>query len=81
MWIFYQQFVGKFDNPQNSKLVLIFILKFMFKWPYLHLYVTDSNNDGSKFKLDCVKVENGYVLLIFNIRFKLRLINFVYFFL
>ena len=30
-------------------------------------------------KLDCVKFENGYILLIDVISFKLSLINFVYF--
>ena len=37
-------------------------------------------NEGSKLKLDCVEFENGYILLIYNINFKLRLINFTYFF-
>ena len=35
---------------------------------------------GSKIKLDCIKYKNSYVLLIDDINFKLRLINFVYFF-
>ena len=37
-------------------------------------------NEGSKFKLDCLKFKNSYILMIDVINFKLRLINFVYFF-
>ena len=39
-----------------------------------------STNDSSKFKLDCAKSDNSYILLIDVINFKLRFINFVYFF-
>ena len=40
-----------------------------------------STNEDSKFKLDCVKSKNSYILIIKVIKFKLRFINFVYFFL
>ena len=43
MWIFYPQFVGKFDTPKNLKLAKVYSLKFMYKWPYLYQYLTDSN--------------------------------------
>ena len=39
-----------------------------------------SPTEDSKFKLDCVESKNGYILLIYVINFKLRLINFVYIF-
>ena len=52
----------------------------MFKKPYLSQYLMDSTNEGSKFKLDCVQSKNSYISLINVINFKLRLINFVYFF-
>ena len=35
---------------------------------------------AQKFKLDCVKFKNSYILLIDDINFKLCLINFEYFF-
>ena len=35
---------------------------------------------AQKFKLDCVKSTNTYILLIGVINFKFRLINFVYIF-
>ena len=37
-------------------------------------------NEGSKFKLDCIKTKNSYILLIDDINFKLCLIDFVYLF-
>ena len=40
---FYEQFVDKFDIPQNSKLTKISSLKFMFKKLYLSQYLIDSN--------------------------------------
>ena len=51
---------------------------------YLEIHVQKANtcgiptNQGSKFKLDCVKFKNSYILMIDVIKFKLRLINFVY---
>ena len=56
-------------------------LKFMFKNSYLFQYLMDLTNEGSKFKLDCVKSKNSYILLIDVINFKLCLINCIYIFL
>ena len=42
-------------------LAEIFISKFMFKWPYLSQYLTDSSS---------------YIISLYTINFKLRLINF-----
>ena len=35
----------------------------------------DSNNEGSKFKLDCVKPKNSYILMINIINIKIHLVN------
>ena len=51
----------------------------MLKTPYLSQYLMDFNKRELKFTLDCLKVENSYMLLIDVISFKVRLINFVYF--
>ena len=48
MKIVYQQYVGKFHNPKNSRLAKIFILKSMFKLPYLYQYVTNSSKRALK---------------------------------
>ena len=37
-------------------------------------------NEGSKFKLESLEVKDSYIFLVDIVNFKLRLINFVYFF-
>ena len=65
--------------PQKIQANLT-IADFMFKKPYLYQYLMDSiTNEGSKFKLGCVKMKHSYMLWIKVLSFKLRLINFVYF--
>ena len=64
MWKFCEQFVGRFDAPQNSKLAKISILKFMFKINS-HISFDISpirTNEGSKFMSNGVKFtyENIY---------------------
>ena len=56
---------------------------FSFEIPVEKLYLCNTSrilkNEGSKFKLDCIKSKNSYILLIDDINFILCLINFVYF--
>ena len=76
--IFYQQFVGKFDTPKHSNLA-----KFS-SWKSCSNGRSSINtwqilaNEGSKFNSDRLEFGNGYILLIYNFYFNLRLINFVY---
>ena len=60
---------------KNSRLVEISSLKFMFKKTYLSV-LGGFQQMGSKFKLDCVKSKNSYILLVDVINFKLRSINY-----
>ena len=77
----YEQFLDKFDTPENSKLAKIASLKFMFKKPHPSQYLMDSNNVDLKFKLhvDCLEFKSSHILLINIINLKLCLINFVHF--
>ena len=74
-------FSDKFPSPKDgSKPAKIFILNSFVNG---HISINTRQiltNEGSKFKLDCTKFRNGNMLLIYNISFKLRLINLVYFF-
>ena len=67
-------------KKKKSKLAIISSLKFMFKKLRVSPYLMVPTNEFSKFKLDCVKSKNSYILLMDVINFKLRLINFLYLF-
>ena len=78
----YEDFVNKFYIIKNSKLAKNFLLEIHVQ-KGISLSVLDGSNktnERSKFKLNCVKLGNSYILMIDLISFKLRLINIVHFF-
>ena len=67
----------------NSLLTNLIPQKFKVGQNYyreIHVQKAIPTHEGSKFELDCVVFKSSYILMIDVISFKLRLINFVYFF-